>query len=359
MLRASQRALLQQVLSLPTAPFHEEAVSLFVRNFAKEHRLPVQQDRYGNLKITYQRGASRPTIVFTAHMDHPGFEVVRGGTKQVLVRLLGGVNEKQFVGARVIIVLGTGYRILGAVRKRIGKYFLVAVNDAVHTGAFGYFNLPGCQFRNGKIHSKSIDNVASVSMLLELLRTLQAKKSRAHVVCLFTRAEEVGFVGAVGAIRGGFIPKKIPVIVLENSSAKAGKVRLGDGPVLRVGDKRSCFDPTLDLWVQGIARRLQKKEKRFSFQRALMTGGTCEASPFRLHGFATLCLANPLENYHNQGKRGPAPEAIAEKDYGNLLKWLMAIAKEGALQPRTFLNQARHDIESRFRKYSHRLKAIT
>jgi len=347
MLSASQKKLLQSVLSLPTASFHEHAVMQFVRSFASFYKLPIQRDRSGNLKITYRSGSVRTPTTFVAHMDHPGFEVVQGGNKKVRVRLLGGVNPKQFLGSKILICSEEGL-IPGRVTRKIKKDFEVAVRISVARGDFGYFDFPGCLFRSGKICSKGLDNVNSVSALLELLRTLKQKKMKAHVVCLFTRAEEVGFIGAMSAIENNFVPRNGPIIVMETSSAKGGRVQVGGGPVLRVGDKMSVFTPGMDLWLHKTAQDLQKKKKDFLFQRALMAGGSTEASIFLLKGFVVGSLAFPLENYHNQGKTRPAMEIISQKDYADMQRLLVEICTQ--TMPKKLVEKTLARAETRFRK---------
>ncbi|OGQ47775.1 MAG: hypothetical protein A3H42_01750 [Deltaproteobacteria bacterium RIFCSPLOWO2_02_FULL_46_8] len=346
------KPLISKVLSLPTAPFHEEKVMRFIFSFCKQTGLPVIQDSFGNLKVVYKNGNTKP-VAMTAHMDHPGFEVVRGGNPSV-VRLLGGVPDRFFLNASVAVWDGNQL-VKGKVIKIFQKKkreFLVRTQKEVSKNSFGYFDLPGCQFQRGMIYSKGIDNVAGVAILLNLLKECVRKKVKSHLICLFSRAEEVGCVGATGIIKNKFLPKNIPLVVLETSSAKSGGVTIGAGPVLRVGDKFSSFSYRMDLWLQGIAEKLKKDGKNFQYQRALMQGGRCEASVYILAGYETICLAVPLANYHNAGEKNYAAEAINEKDAEGWLKWLLAVAEAPRLQTIPV-------EEKDFRNSSKRLKRIS
>src|SRR5664279_1776617 len=99
--------LAERVLRLPTAPYHEQHVKAFVVDFCRElPGLCVEEDRVGNVIVKYQpAGASmpvsgRPPLVFVAHMDHPGFEMLGGNRAE----FLGGVPKEMFargVGIRV------------------------------------------------------------------------------------------------------------------------------------------------------------------------------------------------------------------------------------------------------------------
>lgn len=351
-------SLLKKVLSLPTAPFHEEKVIAFVRDCCRRWKVPLRQDIYGNLKAVYKKGKGVKKVAFMAHMDHPGFEVVKSG-KMPLVQLLGGVDPKQFLRARVLIC-ENGSLVKGKVEKIFDKkksQFWVKTKTPVSKNSFGYFDLPGAVVKKGLIFTKAIDNVASVAMLLNLLQSLVRLKKSAHVLCFFTRAEEVGFVGAVAAARNSLLSKKIPVIVMESSSALAGKVTIGSGPVLRVGDRTSVFSPEIDGWLKSVAQDLKKRDKKFQFQRGLLQGGTCEATVLVQEGYTAGGLALPLGNYHNIGPRGYAAEYISLQDYQNMLQWLLAIVFSPSRK--SSAQAVRRRILRRFKKYEKRLLRVS
>lgn len=349
----ADRKFLRKIFSLPTAPFHEEHVSHFIREFCRRWKLPIIADRYGNLKVIYRRGRGAKPLAFMAHMDHPGFEVLRGG-KQPLAALLGGVNDKHFAKARVVIcdgALGTSRLVKGRVNKIHNKKrreFWIRTAQPVAKNSFGWFDLPAIQFKNGLLHTKAADNIASVALLLHFLQALVRGRKRANVTCFFTRAEEVGWIGCLGAIRHRFVPRRIPIVVMETSSAKGGKVDIGGGPCLRVGDRLSLFSPEMDQWLGRVAKNLRKKDRTFQFQRALLQGGACEASPLYQKGYCVGGLALPLGNYHNNGPKNYAGEFISLSDFQNMLKWLVALAVSG--------KQDRAGLKSTFKTDNRRSK---
>ena len=190
----------------------------FIKKFCKRVGLVYKQDRYGNLKVTYKQGNKRP-IAFAAHMDHPGFEVLQTSRVGAKVRLLGGVPDKFFLKARVVLVDQNGStkaRVLKVLNKK-KREFWIKTKRPVRGKAFGYFDLPGFRLRKGMVYTKAADNLMSVAILLNLLEELVRKKSMANIICLFTRAEEVGLKGASKAIQNGFLPRSTPIIVLETS----------------------------------------------------------------------------------------------------------------------------------------------
>lgn len=160
---------------------------------------------------------------------------------------------------------------------------------------------------------------------MDLLKILVRKKVRADVRCLFTRAEEVGCVGCISFAEQNLLPKNIPIVVLECSSASAGNVQIGEGPVIRVGDKLSSFSPEIDCWLKSIAERLAMTNKRFKYQRALLGGGTCEASIWGLKGSPVGGLAFPLGGYHNNGERSYVPEFVSKIDYDLMQIFLLEL----------------------------------
>lgn len=315
------------------------------------------QDAYGNIKVVYKHRDKAGAIALEAHTDHPGFEVIRPG-KKALVQLLGGVPDRFFAKARVVVWDQGKFlkaRVVGVQNRKKRRYWIRA-QHLLKKGAFGYFDLPGWRFKKNRIYTKAADDMMNVACLLNLLKELVRQRRKAHIIFLFTRAEEVGFLGALGAIRSKFLSKKIPIIVLEASNAKAGKVQIGSGPVLRVGDKSSVFSRTIDLWLQESAAALSKKFKNFHFQRALLSGGRCESTVYVEKGFQAGCLALPLGNYHNVGYKTYALEYVSLKDYQNMLVWLFHLTQSGS--PKKVSKKMSYEMDRCFRRYASRLKNI-
>ena len=145
---------------------------------------------------------------------------------------------------------------------------------------------------------------------------------------MLTRAEEIGFVGAIGACRHETIHAGARVCVLEASRAFS-ESPIGGGPIVRVGDRISVFSPSLTGAISHVGQELEKNEHaggdldgaerqaKFKWQRKLMAGGMCEASCFTLWGYESSCVCLPLGNYHNMAEldrvAGPDAEPDADK----------------------------------------------
>ena len=129
---------------------------------------------------------------------------------------------------------------------------------------------------------------------------------------LLTRGEEVGFLGAIGACKAGTIPRAGRIIALENSKSFA-ESPIGSGPIVRVGDRTSTFDPDLTYRIGRIAADITAADSTFRWQRKLMPGGTCEASAYQAYGYTATCLCLPLGNTTTwtrpRGKSPPRPSA--------------------------------------------------
>lgn len=330
-MNTASRKLVSSLLSLPTMSFHESAIATFVRWYALGLGLSVKKDRAGNLLVSF--GGGRGGITLAAHMDHPGFEVIASRGANAAVALWGKVDPKTFAGSSVVVHTAQG-AFKGKIGKRpllkkhLGRWcFSLRCGAKVSAGDFGHYDLPAAKFSRGTIVTRAADNLLSVAAILDLFTRLSARRASCPVQGLFTRGEEAGFLGAFAAMESKFIPRGNPLVVLECSSAAGGNCAMGRGPVIRAGDLASTYDPAVEVWLADAAAALQKSEPSFSYQRALLQGGRCEACVYVAEGYRTGGIALPLGNYHNQGPRGPAAEEVSARDYDNLLLLLEALVR--------------------------------
>jgi putative aminopeptidase FrvX len=349
--------LFTDLLSLPTAPYREENVAYFIRAFAKRRNLPVVADKYGNLIVRYTNGDRPKPVALTAHMDHPGFEVHHGRGRDLKARWLGGCDPKHFPGSRVTII-SNGEQLSGRVTSPLSddgqKKFSIRAAKIVTDpkNAYGYWGLKPVEVDGDILRTKAADNLASCAAILAVLDRLSKQKVTADLWGVFTRAEEVGLVGAGGIVDAHTVPKRVPIIVLETSKELPG-AEMGQGPVIRVGDRLSIFDPGVEYAMHNLAQTLAQNRRKFKFQRQLMDGGTCEASVYVLHGFTVGALAFPLGNYHNQSKRWPAEEYISISDADGMIELCAAIASHPpSREPRTPM---RRRFENSFDRQKKRL----
>ena len=152
---------------------------------------------------------------------------------------------------------------------------------------------------------------------------------------LLTRAEEVGFVGAVRHLELGWIKNaRRPVICISlEASRNLPGAEIGKGPVVRQGDRRTTFESN----ALQVLTELAIKTPPDHHQRRVMDGGACEATATTAWGLPTVGITLPLGNYHNQGldggmdcprDNGPAPEFVHLDDIEGELKLCKALMRE-------------------------------
>lgn len=329
MKRPSTQTLLERVLSQPSAPFREGWARQEIENILKEEGIPFCRDACGNLFAgikNFRELNSGFRIALLAHMDHPGFhlgERVREGVFRCY--WYGGAPFEGMKGAKVRIydptdktktARGTVLKMEEINPSEERLPFLVQFPEKVASfskGSFGGFDFPGIQLRGDTVTTRGADDLAGCVIAIGALIDQKRQGGKGPLVAIFTRAEEVGFVGCLDLLKQGVLPKKVWCVSLEASRQLPEAIK-GKGPVLRIGDKTCLFDSEFSAVMWRVAQELSK-ESTFVYQRRLMSGGTCEATPLTLFGHKVTAVAVPLLNYHNFGHNGkPAPEQISLSD---------------------------------------------
>jgi endoglucanase len=360
--------ILQELCSLPTAPFLEGRVVEYIRQFVAERKkLRLTHDEHGNLLITLP-GKSKAVArwVFTAHMDHPGLISGRMLDEQtvecelrgwVLAELMKGAKVRFFAGEKEIrgeiIDVSTDDR---DGRGERGKLARVRVGKEVPANVPGMFDQGRGRIRNGKFYSRVCDDLAGAAAALRMLHELHENPPQSTVAVLLTRAEEEGFIGAVAASIEPRLLKKSDRLVAIECSAAQPHAPIGGGAIIRVGDRTSIFNSSLTFFLTQQAETLAKDDSSFRYQRQLMPGGTCEATVYDIYGFHASSMCVALGNYHNMDrKRGKiAAEYIDVEDWRNMVKLFLAVARAGHTY--TGENAAlRMRIEKRFESLRHLL----
>jgi endoglucanase len=238
-----------------------------------------------------------------------GVEHAKPGTR---LRFFTTASAAPTGSGELIDAIGKDKRLESANAKLLDG---VAIPDG-----FAMWDFPGFSMAENKIVTRCCDDLLGAAAALCTLDIVASQKLKtAPLWCLFTRAEEIGFMGAFEALRHKTIPKKACVLSLECSKAFPHTPQ-GGGVIVRVGDRTSIFDPQLTDALCKAAEAVKKSDANFKFQRRLMDGGTCEASVFCAYGFRSSGLALPLGNYHNQGfsadgKPEIGPENVHADDF--------------------------------------------
>jgi endoglucanase len=369
---------LLEVTQIPTAAGREQRVIEWIQRWVKQRpSLALATDRSGNMTVSIRdaRATDLAPVYFTAHLDHPAFVIERIVSPScVELSFRGGVMDDYFKNAKVAIHSTTHTRHVAVLtgetpapaREGVGtppfKHYLAELTNPNDTtkglslGDVAVWDLPLARIENGSIYTQACDDLAALVAALAAFDVIAGKKETARDVrLLFTRAEEVGFIGAIAACRDGTIPKSATVIALENSRSFPHDSPIGGGPIVRVGDRMTIFSPTLSESIAKCAEALaggpatptasQKTDKarQWKWQRKLMSGGACEASVFCAAGYDATCVCLPLGNYHNMGdlqaiQDGTAtrpatiePEFVSVSDFDGLVDLLIACGQDPRL----------------------------
>jgi endoglucanase len=301
----------------PAVAFYEGGVASEIEAILSEIPLPFKIDEFGNIIARIPgRNSEVPPLALVAHMDHPGFEAVEVQDEYLIGDALGGVPPSSFdPGVRLQVVLADGQRLPAETAGHHGdesdRKVLIKLDQPqeVDLPCTVVFDLPDFQLDGNLIRMRAVDDLAGCGSILAVLARLAENGPDGDVYGVFTRAEEVGLVGARLMAEAGTLPSETLVLSAESSRALPG-AEMGSGPVVRVGDAGYTFDAEAESALIRARETLQARPEGFSVQRQLMSGGTCEASAFALHGYRTTGIAFPLGNYHNG-----APDGSIEAEY--------------------------------------------
>lgn len=353
---------LLELTQVPTVAGREGRVVQWIQRWAAERpELDLTTDEAGNIHIQRATKPRGTPLYFTAHMDHPAFTVERvNDAKQLLVGFRGGVMEDYFHRARVRLHAASG-PMGGTITGKSGEKgpfpaYTVELDRGANAevGDIVTWELPPAEIRGGLIHTHACDDLSALAAALaaydELLAGWRAGEEGTDVRLIFTRAEEIGFIGAIAACKDKTIQPGSRVLALENSRSFEDSP-IGGGPIVRVGDRLSVFSPNLTAAVARRAEEIagaaaptasqkQSEAPAWKWQRKLMAGGACEATVFCMYGYEATCLCLPLGNYHNMAdlaavqsgtNTSPArigPEYVSIADFDGLVDLLVACGKK-------------------------------
>ncbi len=336
--------ILESLCIQPAVSYHERRVAREISRILASSRINSHRDRWGNIIASLPGQDDVSPIVFVAHMDHPGFEAIEAAESDdddglIIAEPRGGLGARAYdVGTGVHIVPRYGTSIYGTIashgmlrtigngrfartdrvmiRPEIGPYD----RNALHLSypAAVVLDLPSFRVEGDLIIGRQLDDLAGCAAILSaLMATKEAASNTRPVVGLFTRAEEVGLVGATLAAADETIDKKAIIVSVE-TSLKSENARQGEGVIIRVGDRMATFDHEAETVLNAAAHRIleQGKDDDFKVQRALMGAGGCEASAFKAHGYRVTGTSFPLGAWHNTEDDGSiVPEYINIDDF--------------------------------------------
>jgi putative aminopeptidase FrvX len=235
------------------------------------------------------------------------------------------------------------------VRATVPTRARLRIAKPVSPGSPGMWDQGHARIKNGMLYSRGIDDLGGLAACLAMLDQLHVRPPKISVGVLLTRAEEEGFIGAMGACLEPQLLRKTDRVIAIETSALQPYAPQGAGVIIRIGDRTSVFNSDLSYFLTFQATRLAKRDKSFKFQRSLMPGGTCEATVYDIYGYTAAAICVALGNYHNMDreKKKIGPEYIDIADLKNMVKLFVEIARTAhTYQPGHKLLKAR--VEKRF-----------
>jgi endoglucanase len=313
-------SLLSRICEAPGAPGFEKEIRNLVLAELEGLADSVSVDNMGNV-IAFKKGksAAKKTMA-AAHMDEIGFIVTHIDDKGfVRFNPVGGFDPKTLTSQRVIIhgrkdvfgVMGSkpihimspeernktpqikDYFIdTGLPKKEIEK--LVAVGDFV-TRHSPLIELGDC------VNVKSLDNRASVFVLIETLRDLKKTKRKPayDFYGVFTVQEEVGLRGAQASalqVQPDFSFGLDTTIAYDvpGSTPQERCTALGEGAAIKLMDSSVICDYRMVAYMKAVAKRHKIKWQ----PEILAAGGTDTASLQRMTAGGSIAGAVSIPTRH-------------------------------------------------------------
>ena len=329
--RAVAERWLAELTSLATAPgLEDHVVDWVTRWVSRRDDLRLRRDSGGNLFVTQKGRKRQPPIFAVAHMDHPAFVILDA---QGSFEFRGGVDAPYFDAALIDVVSR-----LDGPTGRVTSYDPVTQRGtASFLGDVDRRDIAIWRFHSdrqeaGRFRAPACDDLAGAAAALAALDRARGEPGLRHFGVLLTRAEEVGLIGAIHAAKNRTIPDGSRLLSIE-TSRELPNARIGDGPIIRIGDRSTVFDHELSNLVCHAAEEIGMRH-----QRRLMDGGGCEATAFGVYGHRATGLCLALGNWHNRGNLAdveagdhtaakPMLEEISIDDFHGLVDLLMVAAR--------------------------------
>ncbi len=389
-----KHSLLEEILNCPTAPFREHLIRELISKKMSQGNIPHFVDSVGNivvgasssieLKKILNSKSKKPVFAFIAHMDHPGLHLkskLSSHKNLFCFRWHGGGPIKGLKNAPIWLADLNGHSSIGEIvsfksnksKTQITEGVLKIADPEFVTSKNQKEIFGGLHFKqfawqsNSNIYTKAADDLAGVYSIAKLFLDLNSMRSSLPIVPIgiLTIAEEVGWVGCLAHFKAYSqwkkSKRKILAISLE-ASRTLPRARIGGGPVVRLGDKISIFDPAYSEALFALAQKVCHGK----VQKWVMNGGTCEGSVTQTIGIPTIALCVPLGNYHNTNfeggprcsktNQGPAPEFINLDDLEGMVLIIKALCLNGLSPSHLDFKAKKLSLFARLDKYQTELK---
>ncbi len=338
--------LLARICEAPGAPGHERKIRELVLKELDGLADEVRVDNMGNVVALKKGRSDKKKCMAAAHMDEIGFIVTHIDDKGfVRFNPVGGFDPKTLTSQRVIIhgkkdvvgVMGSKPIHIMKPEERnkpvnISDFFIdtgmskAALTKQVQVGDFitrysSLMELGDC------INVKSLDNRASVFLLIEALRTLKTSRTKPayDLYAVFTVQEEVGLRGAQVAtieIQPDFSFGLDTTIAYDvpGSSPQERCTSLGEGAAIKLMDSSVICDYRMIAFMKKVA-----KSKKIKWQTEILAAGGTDTAPLQrmaAGGSIAGAVSIPTRHIHQ------TIESCHKKDLEACIKLLAACVCE-------------------------------
>jgi putative aminopeptidase FrvX len=312
--------LLARICEAPGAPGFEKKIRELVLAELQGLADEIRTDNMGNVVALKRGRSSKKKTMAAAHMDEIGFIVTYVDDKGfVRFNPVGGFDPKTLTSQRVIIhgrkdvmgVMGSKPIHIMSPDERnktpqIKDYFIDTgmtkkdLDKLVEVGDFVTRHSPLVELGDC-LNVKSLDNRASVFILIETLRQLKKTKAKPaydfHAV--FTVQEEVGLRGAQASalqIQPDFSFGLDTTIAYDvpGSTPQERCTALGEGAAIKLMDSSVICDYRMVAFMKATAKRHKIKSQ----PEILAAGGTDTASLQRMVGGGSIAGAVSIPTRH-------------------------------------------------------------
>jgi len=365
----------RKLSSVPTAPFRERWMLRAVDDIlGSMPGLRMRSDEWGNRVAVVGPDNGESPLLFVAHVDHPGF-VFGESVKLDKLGLISGefagrVLDDFFPGAPVRLFRSADDKGIRAIileaSARAGldntRQITLETEEDPTGAVLGMWDVPIFDIRDGHIVSRVCDDLAGLAAILVAMESLAQNPDElpCPVGAIITVAEEAGLCGAALLASDespeALVPRDALIVSVEISSERTN-TPLGSGAVLRVGDKQSSFDA---MFLARMAAAMEPhRDNGLNYTRALMDGGTCEATAFAVYGFRCGALCAPVRHYHNMDlDRGVvSAEEVSVLDL-TMLSNMIATIGRGLPPEKGHLQSLRSEMEKRADRCRRRVPCV-
>ncbi|MEQ8820652.1 MAG: M20/M25/M40 family metallo-hydrolase [Sumerlaeia bacterium] len=340
----------QILFAIPTAPYREQWMSRALLEILRSWSdVEVAEDRWGNIVARLRRGETGlAPVAYVAHLDHPGVFVETVDGCRVQARFEGFVTPEFLKGAAVRLFRSPDDAGIRGQISEVGernwpgreRRIVIEAESPAEGAVLGMFDLEPIRIDGDRLWGRAVDDLGGCAAILAALALARESQEPVDLIAVFTRAEEAGFRGALllceeEAEAPRLLPREAWVISVETSSARP-HVAVGDGAVLRVGDRRTIFDPGITLAFGQVGEAIAEDLGCRPLVRALMDGGTCEASVFNHAGWRSGGVCLPLGNYHNMNRENGRieEEYVSLRDAEDVVRMMASVALRSDLRRR-------------------------